>query len=98
MVPALRWPKPGWTRSLADSSAAAPEECQDPPSIDRGAVHFGIEAQVAKFLCDNLQMCRTSGSTANDRPQRVELRPSANRPVAAQDRPLAGGMTSRREA
>lgn len=34
--------------------SAAPEACEDPPGVDRAAVHIDIEAQVAKFLHANL--------------------------------------------
>lgn len=32
----------------------APEICEDPPGVDRAAVHSGVEAQTAKFLHDSL--------------------------------------------
>jgi predicted dienelactone hydrolase len=34
--------------------SAAPEACQDPPGVDRVAVHTEIEAQIAKFFSANL--------------------------------------------
>jgi predicted dienelactone hydrolase len=32
----------------------APEVCDDPPGVDRAAVHAGIETQIGKFFSDNL--------------------------------------------
>jgi len=34
--------------------AAAPEACKDPPGVDRAAVHAAVEAQVVRFLKDNM--------------------------------------------
>jgi pimeloyl-ACP methyl ester carboxylesterase len=34
--------------------SSAPEACQDPPGVDRAALHVGIEAQIAQFFHDNL--------------------------------------------
>jgi len=34
--------------------AAAPEVCTNPPGVDRAAVHAAVEAQVVRFLKDNL--------------------------------------------
>jgi predicted dienelactone hydrolase len=32
----------------------APEVCEDPPGVDRAAVHDGVETQIGKFFSDNL--------------------------------------------
>ena len=34
--------------------AAAPEVCTDPPDVDRATVHAAVEAQVVRFLKDNM--------------------------------------------
>lgn len=34
--------------------SSAPEACQDPPGVDRAAIHAGIEAQIGKFFHDTL--------------------------------------------